>query len=597
MAEQTTTEQQHRCIELIRCVPATDEERKDPRYIPKLEINEKAQTIILERFESPISIIAYVGKVGVGKSKLASLTVGTLYNTPSDLPLRPFRSGAGITRVTHGVWMWSEPLRHPDKGQQGSVLVLDCEGMGDLDKDTSDNLYLFCMIMSTAFAVVLRTVRVDRHLYDELYQALRRFKDMRTAYVLPNLYLVAMDMPSFIRSDPIEGDVSISADQWLQEIFNNTSSTLTQYENDSFQSRYDYINRLLPQIDAVNIDYLPRALMNNNENLDICTLLRNESSQEYFVSLQNAVSKLLLNGAKRLPGSQNSSLFVRPAELTALMSDLIDVLNENKMPNADALISRYLLTRFLNEIVKQQIAEFQAELLAFAHNTLGDVMSKRQTPETPSEIYTTDNKMKDERDRITIKYLGTMIRLARYQVYGLDTTLSNDYVDIDQQEKALVDLPKPAQEQLKDIKTQMNGYQEPELFIKHLRANLVIEGLHRQQEEQRLLLKETMTKLENKRDLVHREQRINASLKLAKPVRVGLAPCTHCDRPGGAINYVHWKKHCPSKRTGNYYYYHCEDERMVCDACRQVENIEDQHVNCGRCGRIRKVTRIFKFNE
>ncbi|CAF1339040.1 unnamed protein product [Rotaria sp. Silwood1] len=600
MTERTNSQQidePHGCIELIRCVPATDEERKAPRYIPKLEINEQAQAIISERFESPISIIAYVGKVGVGKSKLASLTVETLRRTPSNPPLRPFRSGGAGTPVTHGVWMWSEPLRHLDEDQQGSILVLDCEGMGELDEDTGDNLYLFCMIMSTVFAVVLRAVRVDRYLYDQLYHALRRFKSMHTPYLLPNLCLVAMDMPSFIRSDPVMGDVPIPKDQWLKEIFSNTSSTLSHHDNESIQLRYDYITGLLPQIDAVNIDYLPRKLVNNNEKLDIHTILREESSKEFYTSLQIAIKKLLSNGGKRLPGSQQSSLFVRPAELTAIMSDLIDVLNENKMPNADILISRYLLTRFMNEIVEQQVAEFQEKLLAYAHNTLGDAMSKRQKPETPNEISATDNQMKDERDRLTTQYIGAIIRLARYQIYGLDTILSSEYVDVNEQEKALFELPKSVQEKIKDIKTQMNGYQEPELFIKKMHANLVIEDLHRQQQEQRKLLQETMKKLENKRDLVHREQRINDSLKLAKPVRIGLAPCAHCGRPGGAINYVHWKKHCPSRRTGNYYYYHREDERMVCDACRQVDKIDDQRVECSRCGRTRKVTRFFKFNE
>jgi hypothetical protein len=600
MAEQTNSQQideQHDCIELIRCVPATDEQRNDPRYVPKLEMTEQAKAIIAERFESPISIIAYVGKVGVGKSKLASLTVETLHKTRCDPSSRTFRSGGAGTPVTHGIWMWSEPLRHLDEQQPGSILVLDCEGMGELDEDTGDNLYLFCMIMSTVFAVVLRTVRVDRYLYDKLYSALRRFRDMRTPYFLPNLCFVAMDMPSFVRTDPDMGDVPVSKDQWLQEIFSNLSSTLSQHENKSIQERHDYITQLLPQIDAVNIDYLPRSLLNNNDKLDIHTILRKESSEEFYTSLQTALKTLLSNGGKRLPGCQHSSLFIRPAELTALMSDLIDVLNENKMPNADALISRYLLTRFKNEIVEQHIAEFEEKLLAYASNTLATAMSQRKTPETGDEINITDTQMKDARDRLTIEYLGVMIRSARYQIYGLDTTLSNDYIDVNQQEKALLELPKSAQENIKDIKIRMNGYQEPELFIKKMRANLIITDLQRQHEEQRKLLDETMKKLENKRDLVHREERINDSLKNPKSVRIGLAPCANCGRSGGAINYTHWKKHCPTKRTGNYYYYHREDARMVCEACRHVVKVEEACVECARCGRPRKVTRIFKFNE
>ncbi|CAF5147438.1 unnamed protein product, partial [Rotaria magnacalcarata] len=90
MTEQAGSEQiieQRGCVELIRCVPATDEEREKSPYIPKLKINQDALKIISERFESPIYIVAYVGAVGVGKSKLASLTVETLHETPSDPPL------------------------------------------------------------------------------------------------------------------------------------------------------------------------------------------------------------------------------------------------------------------------------------------------------------------------------------------------------------------------------------------------------------------------------------------------------------------------------------------------------------------------------
>ncbi|CAF3688894.1 unnamed protein product [Rotaria sp. Silwood1] len=600
MAEQTDSEpigEQQGCIELIRCVAATNKKQKDPSYIPKLEINSKALEIISERFESPISIIAYVGALGVGKSKLASLTVEILHITSFDPPLRLFRSGAGSTGVTHGVWMWSEPLQHPEENQTGSILVLDCEGMGDLDQNTGTNLYVFCMIMSTVFAVVLRPSRVDSSLCERLYNALHRFRDMHAPYVLPSLCLVAMDMPSFIRNDPTIGDVIISKNDWLEDIFTNTSSTLSEQENNIIRARYDYIRGLLPDIDAVNIDYLPRPLMNNNDKLDIHTELRKDAHQEFYASLKTAVKRMLSNGGKRLPGSRHSSLFIRPAELAALMSDLIDVLNENKMPNADALITRYLLTRFDKEIVEQHVAEFELKLLEYAQDTLGDTMRKRNKPETPDQIKATDNQMKDERDRVTTEYLGMMIGLARYQIYGFDEKLSNGYANVIDQEKALQELPRAIQLKIDNIEKQMNGYQEPESCIRMIRENLIIEDLHRQQAEQQKLLEETKKKIESKRDLIKREQRINCSLALAKPVRIGLAPCAYCGRSGGAIYYTHWKRYCSSGRTGNYYHYNREDGRMVCDACRAVVKIEDQRVECARCGEPRKVTRLYTFNE
>ncbi len=79
MASQEYQEQEEQgCIQLIKCIRPTDDERANSRYIPQLEIIKETQDIIAQRFEAPISIIVYVGNVGVGKSKLATVTVAAL---------------------------------------------------------------------------------------------------------------------------------------------------------------------------------------------------------------------------------------------------------------------------------------------------------------------------------------------------------------------------------------------------------------------------------------------------------------------------------------------------------------------------------------
>ncbi|CAF1485077.1 unnamed protein product, partial [Rotaria sordida] len=389
----------------------------------------------------------------------------------------------------------------------------------------------------TAFAVVLRPARVERPLCDRLYNTLHRIENIRIPYVLPNLCLVSLDMPAFIYTDPTIGDITVSKEQWLKEVFKLSSDTLSVNETELLQSRYDYITRVPPKIDAVNLDYLPRSLFNNDQKLHLYTILRHESSQQYFESLQAAIKELLSNGGKRLPGSHYSPLFIRPAELIGLMSDLIGVLNENKMSHADALINRYLCNRFTNDL------------------------------------------------------------LARYQICGLDSSLSDSYVDADQQNKAFLDLPRLIQHEFDNIRAQMNGYQEPELLVVQMRTNLTIEDLRRQEDEQRKLLIQIKKELENKRDLVHRQKRINISLNDAKPVKYGLAPCGECGRRGGAYNIVHEKAECIHGQQGNFYYYYHGNELMVCDTCKAVIKIKTTPINCGRCGTERRVTRIYKYEE
>ena len=78
--------------------------------------------------------------------------------------------------------------------------------------------------------------------------------------------------------------------------------------------------------------------------------------------------------------------------------------------------------------------------------------------------------MQAERDRLTTMYLSAMIRLARHQIYRLDERLSNEYADMNEQDKALRELPTVAQMAVEDIKRTMNEYREPESFIRMLRV-------------------------------------------------------------------------------------------------------------------------------
>ncbi|CAF3620356.1 unnamed protein product [Rotaria sp. Silwood1] len=249
------------CIQLVRCIPPTDEELKNPQYVPQLEINSQAQQILAERFEAPISIIVYVGNMGVGKSKLATVTVAALEKETPGTDLLWFRSGAGTNGVTQGVWMWSEPLRHPDQDEKtkGSILILDCEGTDNLDENTGANLYFFCMVVSTAFAVVLRPARIDRFQCDRLYHALNRFEVMKSLHVLPNIWLLPLDLPKFLHIDRDTGDdIEISKDEWLHQIFSvdEERNNLSSGHNQRLKEQYEYITHIYLHDPSVDWDSL-----------------------------------------------------------------------------------------------------------------------------------------------------------------------------------------------------------------------------------------------------------------------------------------------------------------------------------------------------
>ncbi|CAF1348721.1 unnamed protein product [Rotaria sordida] len=407
MASQNIQEQQYyqegRAIQLIRCIPPTDEERKNPRFVPQLEIDREAKQIIAERFETPISVIVYVGNMGVGKSKLATMTITALEKEQHHQTARMFRSGAGANGVTQGVWMWSEPLQHPkqETNESGSILILDCEGMGDLDENTGANLYLFCMLISTAFVVILRPSRVDRYQCNRLYQALYRFERMRAQYVLPNLWLLPLDLPEFVYSDPkTSEDVPISEEQWINNIFtvDEENNRLSNDENQALKNRYKYIIDILPKIRAANIHHLPPSLHSNSRKLDTYSLLRSKESDLYATSITIAIKKFLANGGKRLLGSIAQNMFVRPSEFAELMDDLIQVINRDPVPNPDELINQYLTNRFTAELEKEYVTRFEHDLMNYVTKQC-EKLSELQKPPSDEQIATIIGEMAHQRDQ------------------------------------------------------------------------------------------------------------------------------------------------------------------------------------------------------
>ncbi|CAF4655614.1 unnamed protein product [Rotaria magnacalcarata] len=348
-------------IQLITCIPPTDQQSSDPAYIPQLTINPIATATLAEEFESPISIFVYMGNLGAGKSKLASLTVASLQKNDIDNSLLPFKSGDDPRGVTNGVWMWSEPLKDPNR-KRGSILVLDCEGMGGNDVTVNNNLYLFCMIVSSVLTLVLRPARIDRDQCNRLHDELQRFVNMRSPCVLPHTYLVPLELPVLKCNDQ-----EVNSDEWINRIFtiNDPNNTLNTAQRDELQRKYHFIRTMMPSIDVVNLNYLPNELKSNNMTLrNMKNILREQSSKDYNDSLLNMLEKFLETQQKRLPGSNViPALLIRPAELALFMTDLIHVINQARDPNPDELIGRCLLKRFSDEIIKTE-AEFQEKFFA-----------------------------------------------------------------------------------------------------------------------------------------------------------------------------------------------------------------------------------------
>ncbi|CAF3672978.1 unnamed protein product [Rotaria sp. Silwood1] len=459
------------CIRLIECIPPTKEDRDDPLFVPQLKINPEAQQIIAEHFEEPISIIVYVGNMGVGKSKLATITVAALEKEPHASDLHWFQSGGDPNGVTHGIWMWCEPLRHPDQEKNGSILILDCEGMGDLDENTGANLYFFCMIISTTFAVILRPPRVDRFQCDRLYHALHRFEIMKSSYILPNLWLLPADLPQFVTTNAAGVEVEISKEEWLKKIFSvdEERNNLANLQNEKLNEQYQYITRMLPDIDVINIDFLPGSLTKSNPTLDVKGLLHSVESKEFLESINAVIGALLESGGKRLPGSKAATMFMHPIDLARFMGELIDVINHDKFPNPDRLIEQYLTDCFNTKVVEESLAKFKLDWEKYAKEVLIEELKQLGSPHDEEEISRMDEKMKQFHTELVRKYCDDMIRRARHEIIGVDISPLPEFDDEQQRRNYLNVLPTSIEDRLVSIEKEMQGYQKFMICIKKTR--------------------------------------------------------------------------------------------------------------------------------
>lgn len=583
------------CIQLITCVEPKPEEKDNPQYIPQLEVNKKAMQIIAERFRSPISIIVYVGNMGVGKSKLATSTVAALENEPHDQRLGCFQSGIDPNGITKGVWMWREPLQHPGDTEykKGSILILDCEGMGDLDENTGSNLYLFCMVVSTAFSIILRPPRIEKNQCNRIYEALHRFERMGTPHILPNVWLMPLDLPDFAFTDPITGDdVITTKEEWINRVFlvDEEHNHLSNFENERLRERYQYIHRMLPTINAVNIDYLPRSLMPNVKARDVHSLIRNEASSLYFQSINTAISALLESAGKRFPGSIAEHMFMRPSELAHFMSELINNINQDKVPNLISVIEKGLADRFTDEIENESLVRFKHDCMAYAINKIRTELKNSDKPLTEALMATINKQMEEEHKNLKRSFLDNCVGRLRCEILGIDEHPVTKFQDDQQREKALREVPTLIQHRLKLLEAEMDHYQEPKEFIKDTNTNVKVTDLQRQKDAMAQLVTTYEEKLAKIQRDAERERLINESLKKADIWRVGVAPC-RCGASGGAYNMLHLS--CNATPHGNLYYFNDNSYQMVCNACRIIINRDPRKARCNKCERPLRVTKLY----
>ncbi|XP_012675999.2 guanylate-binding protein 1-like isoform X5 [Clupea harengus] len=98
---------------------------------------------ILRGIQQPVVVVAVVGLYRTGKSYLMNRLAGQQSG---------FALGSTIESKTKGIWMWCVP--HPSKPGH-TLLLLDTEGLGDVDKgDSKNDAWIFCLAVLLSSTLV-----------------------------------------------------------------------------------------------------------------------------------------------------------------------------------------------------------------------------------------------------------------------------------------------------------------------------------------------------------------------------------------------------------------------------------------------------------
>lgn len=105
----------------------------------KMEINKQAVEI-LSLIPKPLGVVGVAGQYRTGKSYLLNRVI---LNQSKGFPVGPT-----INPCTKGIWIWGRPLKGFTKeGKNVNIIVIDSEGLGAIDEDTSHDSRIFSLVM------------------------------------------------------------------------------------------------------------------------------------------------------------------------------------------------------------------------------------------------------------------------------------------------------------------------------------------------------------------------------------------------------------------------------------------------------------------
>lgn len=106
---------------------------------------------IIESINAPISVVGVAGMYRTGKSYLLNRAI---LNRGSGFGVAPT-----INACTKGIWLWGKPLKgESDDGRITNVLVVDSEGLGAVDQDSTHDCRIFALVLLMSSLFIYNSV-------------------------------------------------------------------------------------------------------------------------------------------------------------------------------------------------------------------------------------------------------------------------------------------------------------------------------------------------------------------------------------------------------------------------------------------------------
>ncbi|ETI36620.1 hypothetical protein F443_17284, partial [Phytophthora nicotianae P1569] len=315
---------------------------------------------VLERVKSRLVVVAVAGLYRTGKSFLLNMLVKGVSGSRQEQP--GFAVGGTVNACTKGIWMWGEPI---PLDEDTSVLFLDTEGLGSVDREQTHDTRIFALalLLASNFVYNSRGV-IDGNAIEDLSLVVNLSKHIQTSSTSKDAAGNADRLHEFFPSF-----MWVVRDFTLQLLDNGKPISSKQYLENALKPTGGYSD------DAVEKDQIRALLSDFFRHRDCVTLVRPVDDEQKLRNLPKVPYEELRDEfrasfeglQKRLFGkAKPKSMFGKPlngAMFVNLAGSYVEALNSGKAPVISSAWSRVVQAQ-CHDALEDAVERYKSELHA-----------------------------------------------------------------------------------------------------------------------------------------------------------------------------------------------------------------------------------------